>query len=244
MPQLRRDRQGVLTVVVGPLGRFGDTTVRTLEKLARIGADLTGDVRVVVLELAGSSSQSDPSTTGSVSARLASLSDEERDSVLASYQAAVGWLRRADVVSVATARGPLAGVAVELALCCDLRLVATDASFALTGGRSEAAPVLGTTGRLVDLVGAGRATELCLTGRRVGAAEAERLGLASRAVPEAELTAVTDAFVADLLSADRAALAETKALLAGAPQRTPCEQAAAERESFARRLDDRYATTD
>ncbi|WP_178379755.1 enoyl-CoA hydratase/isomerase family protein [Cryptosporangium aurantiacum] len=219
-PRLRRDQPGLLTVAVGPVGRFDDRAVRTLSGLARIGRELTGDIRVVVLELA----ESNASTTDSASG-------EDRDPVLAGYQEGVAWLRRADVVSVATARGPLTGVAVELALCCDLRLLGVEASLTLTGARTGGAPLLGATGRLVDLVGAARATELCLTGRTVGAAEAERIGLVSRVVPGTELEVATDALVAGLLAADRVALTETKALL----NHTLRDQLAAERESFARR---------
>ncbi|WP_344651593.1 enoyl-CoA hydratase/isomerase family protein [Cryptosporangium japonicum] len=201
---------------------WDEHAVRALEALAATGRDLTGDVRVVVLELDGSLTPSGRSTTESFRARLAALSEAECDAVLAGYQDAVAWLRRADTVAVAAARGPLAGPAAELALSCDLRVFAHDVSVTFGGP-----PLLGVAGRLVASVGAGRAADLALTGRPVAAAEAERLGLATRVVPGSDLAAATDDLVAGLLAADRAVLAETKALFA-AP--TP----AAERGAFAR----------
>ncbi|WP_051571163.1 enoyl-CoA hydratase/isomerase family protein [Cryptosporangium arvum] len=217
------DRPGVRTVVVGNVSRWDEQAVQVLDVLAATGRELTGAVRVVVLVLDGSITTGARSTTESVRSGLVDLSEAECDAVLAGYQDAVAWLRRADTVSVAAARGPLSGPAVDLALSCDLRVFAHDVSVTLGGP-----PLLGVTDRLVALIGSGRAAELALTGRPVTAAEAERLGLATRVVPGSDLRAATDDLVAGLLATDRAVLAETKALFA-APG------AAAERGSFARR---------
>jgi enoyl-CoA hydratase/carnithine racemase len=233
-PRLRRDRPGVLTVVVGEVARWDVGAARALDELAAVGRDLAGDVRIVVLELGEATTQGGGSTTESFLGGLASLSEPECDAVLAGYQDAVAWLRRADTVSVATARGRLAGPAAELALGCDLRLLAHDASVTL-----GTTTLLGVSDRLVALIGTGRATELALTGRPVGAAEAERLGLATRVVPGSDLGAAADELVTGLLAADRGALAETKALYARDGDRR-----AAEREAFARLARARHAETD
>jgi enoyl-CoA hydratase/carnithine racemase len=97
-------------------------------------------------------------------------------------------------------------------------------------------PDLGGTKRLVDLVGYSRAADICLTGRRVSADEALRIGLASRVVPNDELDAAVDETVSALLAVDRDAAAETKALLQRAATSTQDEQQAAEREAQYRRL--------
>jgi enoyl-CoA hydratase/carnithine racemase len=97
-------------------------------------------------------------------------------------------------------------------------------------------PDLGGTKRLADLGGYGVALELCATGRRVGAAEALRLGVANAVVPVGELGAAVDRMVAALLAVDRDAVAETKALLLRASARTQEQQEQAERQAQYRRL--------
>ena len=71
----------------------------------------------------------------------------------------------------------------QLALACDLRVLADDAQLTMAEVTLGLVPDLGGTKRLVDLVGYARALEICVTGRRVDAAEAERIGLATVVVP-------------------------------------------------------------
>ncbi len=80
----------------------------------------------------------------------------------------------------------LAGGA-ELAVACDLRVMAEDAVFGLPEVRIGVFPGAGATVRLPGLIGAGRARDLLFTGRRIDAGEAYHLGLADRVVPSAEV---------------------------------------------------------
>jgi enoyl-CoA hydratase/carnithine racemase len=158
--------------------------------------------------------------------------------VLASYQAGFSWLRRPDLVSVAAVQGHAVGAGFQLALACDLRVLVDDAVLAMAETGLGLVPDLTGTRPLVELVGVARATEICLTGRWLGAAEAERLGLANLVVPRAELDAAVADLVAAVLAAPRDAVVETKALLAGARDRDAVSQAAAERAAQGRRLRD------
>jgi enoyl-CoA hydratase/carnithine racemase len=99
-------------------------------------------------------------------------------------------------------------------------------------------PDLGGTKPLVSLVGPSRALEICLTGRRVGAAEALETGLANLVVPRADLDSAVADLVAALLVPPHAAITETKALIAGASGRSPAEQEVAERLAQLRRIRD------
>jgi enoyl-CoA hydratase/carnithine racemase len=137
---------------------------------------------------------------------------------------------------VAAVRGHAVGAGFQLALGTDLRICAEDAVFAMAETSLGLVPDLGGTKRLADLVGYGVALELCLTGRRVDAAEALRLGIANAVVAAEELDAAVDALVQALLAVDRDAAAETKALLLGASARTQAEQEDAERQAQYRRL--------
>ena len=87
-------------------------------------------------------------------------------------------------------------------------------------------------------LGYAHALDICVTGRRVGAAEAVRIGLANRLVPREALDEEAATLVDALLAPPRDAVVETKALLAGAGARTAAEQEAAERAAQVRRLRD------
>jgi enoyl-CoA hydratase/carnithine racemase len=96
--------------------------------------------------------------------------------------------------------GACIGGAMELALACDLRTIAADALIGMPETRIGLIPDVGGSSRLPQVVGLGRAKELVMTGKLIGGEEAERIGLANRVAPAAELDAVTDALVADLLA--------------------------------------------
>ncbi len=140
-------------------------------------------------------------------------------------------------------QGHAIGAGFQLALACDLRVLADDAQLAMAETGLGLVPDLGGTAPLVETVGYARALELCLTGRRVGADEALRSGLATLVVPRAELAAATADLVAALLAAPRDAVVETKALLLGAVGRPRDAQEAAERAAQLRRLRDLAAAT-
>jgi len=88
---------------------------------------------------------------------------------------------------IAAIRGFALGGGLELALACDIRIVAEDAQLGLTEINLAIIPGGGGTQRLPRLVGRGKALEMILTGMRVPASEALRLGLVERVVPVAEL---------------------------------------------------------
>lgn len=175
-----------------------------------------------------------PGTVGL--AAMARMPEQAAEELIRSYQEAFGWLARADLVSVAVVHGHAVGAGFQLALACDIRLVADDAQFCMAEPGLGLVPDLGGTRRLVAAVGYSRAVEMCLTGRRVGAAEADRIGLATLVVPRDQLDAAAADLTAALLATPRAAAVETKALLVAAGSRGQAEQEAAERAAQLRLL--------
>ncbi|MEV2196353.1 enoyl-CoA hydratase/isomerase family protein [Streptomyces phaeochromogenes] len=215
--------------------------------LAEAGQSLPGTVRVVLLRAEGKSFSAgldrqaftpegfdgEPSFID-----LARRSDAELDAAITEYQEGFTWWRRSDIVSIAAVQGHAIGAGFQLALACDLRVVADDVQFAMRETSLGLVPDLTGTHPLVGLVGYARALEICATGRFVLAEEAQRTGLASIAVPVDQLDDAARDLAGALLAAPRDALIETKALLQGAVGRTYEDQRVAERAAQGRRLRD------
>lgn len=241
---LGRENQLAEITLNRPHKRNAQSPLTWLE-LARVVNALPGTVRVLLVRGEGSSfsagldrallsSEGVPGVRGPLA--LATLSEDEATAEIASYQAGFSALARPGVVSVALVQGHAVGAGLQLALACDLRIAAEDAQFTMAEVSLGLVPDLGGTKRLVELVGYSAAAGMCLTGRRVGAAEAAGMGLVSAVVPPEQLSAAGEQLVSQLLNLSRSAVTETKALLLAASGRTQAEQEAAERSAQYRQL--------
>ncbi len=160
------------------------------EELAAIAADRS--CRAVILTGAGRAFCAGLDLHGYGSAPDNDGSDEPRDR-LANQQhmsTLVLGLRALPQPVIAAVNGPAAGLGIALALGCDIRLASRDAVLRVAFiniGVSNCD--MGTSWLLPRLIGASRAHELMLTGRRVDAEEALRIGLVADVVDPAELDA-------------------------------------------------------
>ena len=111
---------------------------------------------------------------------------------------------------VAALSGAALGGGLEMALACDVRLADESATMALSEVRLGIIPGAGGTQRLSRLCGIAVAKELILTGRRIDAATALRLGLVSKVVAKPDLHAAVTALCAELSAAGPLALAAAK----------------------------------
>ena len=147
-----------------------------------------GAVRVVVLRGEGTmfSSGMDVADLGALAAEPDRL-PELRAAILTTWNLCEDMAKP----TIAQLHGACLGGAAELALACDLRVVAADAVIGVVETRVGLIPDVGGCSRLPALVGLGRAKELIMASKLIDGTEAERIGLANRVVPAGELDAAT-----------------------------------------------------
>ncbi|MDN5937953.1 MAG: crotonase/enoyl-CoA hydratase family protein [Salinisphaera sp.] len=99
---------------------------------------------------------------------------------------------------IAAVEGPAVAGGFELAIWCDIRVMAEDAYFGVYCRRWGIPLIDGGTVRLPRLVGQGRALEIILTGRKVPAEEAMRIGACEKVVPHGEARAAAEAMAVEI----------------------------------------------
>jgi enoyl-CoA hydratase/carnithine racemase len=236
----------VATVTLDCPERRNSQTPTMWRTLAGIGAGLPDEVRVVVVRGAGPSFSAglDVSLlTGEGRApgeeAISDLIQGGHDDALAAiddYQQGFTWLRDPRFVSIAQVQGHAIGAGFQLALACDLRVVAEDAKFCMKEPALGLVPDLTGTRPLVEVVGYARALEICATARYVLADEARELGLATAVVPADDLDATTADLTGAILANAAGAVRETKALLQSAAHTDLDGQRLLERQAQLRRF--------
>lgn len=235
----------VATITLNRPATKNSQTPSTWMALRAVGASLDPAVRVVVVQGEGDTFSSGLDrrmlSTEVVEGEASLLSlldmpDPELAETIAGYQEGFTWLRRNDIISIAVVQGSAVGAGFQLALSCDLRVLADDARFSMREPILGLVPDLTGTKPLVELVGYSRALEICATTRWVTAEEAREIGLATAVVPREELSATVSDLVAALTAPLYGAVTETKALLRTAMATDLEEQRRLEREAQVRRF--------
>ncbi|NQD57817.1 enoyl-CoA hydratase [Pseudomonas sp. CM25] len=181
------------TILLDIHGKVGLITLNRPQALNALNAQIVGEINQALDQL-----ERDPNIgcvvlTGSAKA-FAAGADIKEMADLQYPQIYVDDLF-SDADRVANRRKPIiaavAGFALgggcELAMMCDFILAGDNAKFGQPEINLGVLPGMGGTQRLTRAVGKAKAMELCLTGRLMGAEEAERAGLVARIVPQAEL---------------------------------------------------------
>ena len=114
---------------------------------------------------------------------------------------------------IAAVRGYAFGGGLELAMACDLRVLAEDARVGQPEIKLGVIPGAGGTQRLTRLIGVGRARDLVLTGRAIDAATALDWGLADRVVPDDDLDEAAMRLAKELASGATAAIGIAKRVI-------------------------------
>jgi 2-(1,2-epoxy-1,2-dihydrophenyl)acetyl-CoA isomerase len=184
---------------------------RLLPALEAAAAD--PQVRVVVLTGAGrgfcaGQDLNDPAMAGAAGAAPDVGAVVERF-----YRPLANRVRTMPVPVVAAVNGVAAGAGANLALCCDIVVAARSASFIQAFSKIGLVPDCGGTWLLPRLVGRAQAMALAMTGDKLPAEEAARIGLIWRCVDDAGLAAEVQALVARLAKMPARALAQTRHLI-------------------------------
>ena len=133
---------------------------------------------------------------------------------------------------IAAVAGFALGGGCELAMMCDFILAADTARFGQPEINLGVIPGAGGTQRLTRAVGKSKAMEMCLTGRMMDAAEAERSGLVSRVVPAAELVEEALKIAAKIAAQSPVASVMAKRVVNAAFETTLAEGVRLERSLF------------
>jgi len=108
------------------------------------------------------------------------------------------WLMAGQKPVIAAINGPVAGMAVPIALCCDLRFMSSEAVLLTAFAQRGLIAEWGLSWLLPRLVGPAVALDLLMSSRKVDAAECLRLGLVNTVLPGAELLAAARQYIEDL----------------------------------------------
>jgi len=129
----------------------------------------------------------------------AGMSPAETSAFVHGLRGAFTELEDLAVPVIAAMEGAAFGGGLELALAADLRVAGAEARMGLVETALAIIPGAGGTQRLPRLIGASRAKELIFSARRIGAAEAEHLGLVNRVTPAGEALGSTLALAREIL---------------------------------------------
>jgi enoyl-CoA hydratase len=183
---LRIDRREAVTILFihrpDVLNALNRETLGELEDFAR---RFRADEAQAALVVTGSGEKS--FVSGADINELAPLDARAAEAASRFGQGVFDLFESADKPVIAAVNGYAFGGGCELALACHMRLASENAVLGLPEVGLGIIPGYGGTQRLPRLVGRGLALELILTGRRVKADEAERLGLVNRVVPREQL---------------------------------------------------------
>ncbi len=198
--------RGVATITLDVPGKFNRVSMLARDQLAELFAELDRDdsVRFVVLTGAGGQFTAGGDIPGFLTRSPWVVSQLAKN---------VAAPERCSKPVIARLQGYVFGVGLELALACDFRIAADDMQMALPEATIGMIPGSGGTQRLARLVGLGRAKDIIMRGRRVGADEALAIGLVTEVVAVAELDGAVEALIAELSRHSPLSLAMAKRVL-------------------------------
>ncbi|WP_417509001.1 enoyl-CoA hydratase-related protein [Microbacterium sp.] len=231
------------TILVEQRGRVGWITLNRPQALNALNSQVAEEVTAAAVAFDNDEGIGAIVVTGSEKAFAAGADIKEMAGMSASDMLATdhfgGWADFAAVCTpvIAAVSGFALGGGCELAMMCDVILAADTAKFGQPEINLGVIPGMGGTQRLIRAVGYYKAAELILSGRMMGAEEAERAGLVSRVVPAADLQGEATTLAETIASKSLPSIYAAKAALDAAMETTLAEGLAHEKQAFAALFD-------
>lgn len=226
------------TILTETRGRVALVTLNRPQALNALNSTLMGELREALKAFDREPAIGAMVITGSAKAFAAGADIKEMqgldfvDNYLGDFIG--GWDEVAGIRKpvIAAVAGYALGGGCELAMMCDFIIAADNAKFGQPEITLGVLPGMGGTQRLTRAIGKAKAMDLCLTGRMMDAAEAERSGLVARVVPEAELLDTAMAAAEKIAGFSLPAVMMTKETIGRAFESTLAEGLRFERRVF------------
>lgn len=193
MPEVDVERQGpMLTITINRPAARNAIALTTMAELEGVLDQIAHEaVAVVVLRGGGDRAF----VSGGDLKELAALRTAEEAAAMAvRMRRVLDKLVRLPMPTIAALNGHALGGGAEVAVACDLRLAAEDITIAFNQAQLAIMPAWGGVERLVDLVGRSKAMQLLLTRTRLGATQAEAVGLLNLTVPRSDFDREVETF--------------------------------------------------
>lgn len=130
----------------------------------------------------------------------ATMSEKEVIQFLDMFRYTCSYLENISLPTVCVLNGDAYGGGLEIALCCDLRIMANEAKIGLTETKLGIIPGAGGTQRLSRLIGVSRAMELIFSARRIDSEKAFQLGIVNSIADRSNLSALTQSYAEEISS--------------------------------------------
>lgn len=216
MPSILQERRDQISIVqLNRPQKYNALSPEMILALADIFTNLDSepDLRAIILTGAGD----EAFCAGTDIAELTELDEDRAREVSTRGQALCNQIENCGVPVIAAINGIAAGGGCELALACHIRIASPNAKFSLPETKLGIIPAYGGTQRLAREIGHGRALEMMLTGRTIGAAEALKFGLINHVAAVGELLASAESLAREIAAlAPLAIRASLEAVIRGA----------------------------
>jgi enoyl-CoA hydratase len=191
-------RDGILYVTIDRPKVLNALNAQTVEEIYRVFAEGRDDRSVKAVIVTGGGEKA--FVAGADINELAQKSPITGKETSERGQFILSFIERFPKIVIAAINGFALGGGCELALACHIRIGSENAQLGLPEVTLGIIPGYGGTQRMVRLLGKGKALELICTGDRIGAAEAEKIGLVNRVVPADQLMASCEEMARKIIS--------------------------------------------